>query len=117
MNPDVSPRMRGVVEKCNLCHGRLQAARARAAAEGRGEPRPDEHVPACAEACPAGAIVFGDLDDPEGPAARLARDPRAFRLLDRLGTEPKIYYLSSREWVRKLGETVLERSSEEPSHG
>lgn len=113
MNPDVSPRMRGVVEKCNFCHGRLQAARERASAEGRRELRPGEYVPACAESCPARAIVFGDLDDHDSEVARAGRGPRGFRLLERLGTEPKVIYLSSRPWVRRLGESVLERESEE----
>ena len=80
LNPDVATRMRGVVEKCNFCHGRLHAARAHAAAEGRRDLHPGEYVPACAEACPAGAIVFGDLNDPASEVARLAHEatPSAF---------------------------------------
>jgi molybdopterin-containing oxidoreductase family iron-sulfur binding subunit len=116
LNPDVSPRMRGVVEKCNFCHGRLQAARARAAAAGRRELEPGEYVPACVEACPARAIVFGDLADPGSEVSRLSKGPRAFRVLERLGTEPKVFYLSSRAWVRRLGESFLERKSKEESH-
>jgi molybdopterin-containing oxidoreductase family iron-sulfur binding subunit len=110
LNPDVAPRMRGVVEKCNFCHGRWQAARARAAAAGDRDPAP-EFVPACAEACPQNAIVFGDLNDPESDVARLAHDARAFRLLPALGTDPKVVYLSERAWVRALGNeprTVVE---------
>jgi len=117
LNPDVSPRMRGVVEKCNFCHGRLQAARAGAADEGRRDLRPDEFQPACAEACPAGAIVFGDLSDEGSAVARLARSPRAFRLLERLGTEPKVYYLSKRSWVRQIAQTSLRRRAEEDTDG
>src|ERR1017187_4501707 len=101
LNPDGATRMRGVVEKCNFCHGRLQAARARAAAVGRRELRPGEYVPACVEACPAAAIVFGDLDDPASEVAGLSRDGHAFRILERLGTEPKIYYRTARPWVRQ----------------
>jgi molybdopterin-containing oxidoreductase family iron-sulfur binding subunit len=52
---------------------------------------------ACAESCPAKAIVFGDLDDPESRISELARSSRAFRLFEDLGTEPKLYYLSERE--------------------
>ncbi|HXI04538.1 MAG TPA: 4Fe-4S dicluster domain-containing protein, partial [Candidatus Saccharimonadales bacterium] len=113
LNPGVSPRMRGVVEKCNLCHARLQAARERAAAGGRPDIEPGEYLPACVEACPVQALVFGDMADPARELSRLSRSPRAFRLLDRLGTRPKIFYLSSRAWVRRLGESVLERSSAE----
>jgi len=57
------------------------------------ELREGDYQPACAEACPARAIVFGDLNDPHSEVARLARSPRAFRLLEDLGTEPKVYYL------------------------
>jgi len=104
LNPDVATRMRGVVEKCNFCHGRLHAARARAAAQGRRDPHAGEYLPACAEACPAGAIVFGDLNDPASEVAQLARDGRSFRILERLGTEPKIYYRTARAWVRLAAE-------------
>lgn len=105
LNPDVAPRMRGVVEKCNGCHGRLHAAMERAAAEERDLAAGD-WVPACVEACPAGAIVAGDLDDAAGPLAALVKSPRAFRLLEAFGTQPKVWYLSSHEWVRRLGDTL-----------
>ena len=91
-NPDVSPRYRGVVEKCLFCHHRLQRARDAASAEGR-DFKPGEYQPACAVACPAEAITFGDLDDPRSEVARLARSPRAFKMLEDLGTEPKVLYL------------------------
>lgn len=102
LNPMVSPRMRGVVEKCNLCHGRLQDALARAATDGRRSLRPGEFVPACCEVCPTGALAIGDLSDPDDPVTRLQDSPRAFRLLERLGTGPRMIYLSSRAWVRQL---------------
>jgi molybdopterin-containing oxidoreductase family iron-sulfur binding subunit len=95
-NPDVSVRPKGVVEKCTFCHHRLQKARERALAERR-EVAPGEYVPACAEACPARAIIFGDLSDPGSEVHRLARSPRAFRLLEALGTKPKVIYLSEGE--------------------
>jgi len=117
LNPDVAPRMRGIAEKCNFCHGRLQAALSRAAVDGRTALREDEYQPACAEACPAQAITFGDLDDPASAVARLFRDPRAFRLLERLDTDASVFYLSTRPWVRALGRTVLERPEEGALHG
>ncbi len=92
VNPDVSPRPKGVVEKCTFCHHRLQKARDRARAEQRGL-APGEYLPACAEACPTRAIAFGDLDDPRSDVARMSRSPRVFRLLEDLGTEPKVFYL------------------------
>lgn len=106
LNPAVAPRMRGVVEKCNFCHGRLHAAQAKAAAEGRREIDPADYVPACVEACPAKAIVFGDLNDEAGEAARLSRSGEAFRLLEKLGTNPKIYYRSSRPWVHQAAQAA-----------
>lgn len=104
LNPDVSVRMRGTVEKCNFCHARWQAAKAKAAAEGRRDIDPADYVPACVEACPTKAILFGNLDDPESEVAKAARTPEAFQLLASLGTGPKIFFRSSREWVRRLGE-------------
>jgi molybdopterin-containing oxidoreductase family iron-sulfur binding subunit len=95
-NPDVSVRPKGVVEKCTFCHHRLQKARDRALAERR-ELAPGDYVPACAEVCPARAITFGDLNDPSSEVSRLAHSPRAFRLLEELGTKPKVIYLAEGE--------------------
>jgi molybdopterin-containing oxidoreductase family iron-sulfur binding subunit len=95
-NPDVSLRPKGVVEKCTFCHHRILVARDEARAAGR-ELRDGDVIPACAESCPAQAIVFGDLEDPESRVSQLAKSPRAFRLHEDLGTEPKVYYLSERE--------------------
>lgn len=94
-NPDVELRDKGVTEKCCLCHHRLQAAKEKARAEGR-KVRPDEYVPACVEACATRCIVFGDLDDPDSEVSRLSRSPRAFYLLEEVGTKPKVAYLKSR---------------------
>ena len=74
LNPDVPVRPKGIVEKCTFCAHRLP-------------------VPACNQACPGNARSFGDLDDPDSVVSQLARGPRAFRLLEDLGTEPKVYYL------------------------
>jgi molybdopterin-containing oxidoreductase family iron-sulfur binding subunit len=76
-----------------------------------------DYVPACVESCPTQAIVFGDLNDPSSEVAKLSRDDRAFRFLSRLGTEPKISYLSSRAWVRSLADRVLARTGKEEVHG
>lgn len=102
LNPDVSIRPTGVVEKCTFCHHRLQKAKAIAKAEKR--PLQDgEYVPACVQTCPAEAMFFGDLEDPKTKVAQLARSSRAFRMLEDLGTEPKVIYLTEGEWygVRK----------------
>ncbi|MDJ0764664.1 MAG: 4Fe-4S dicluster domain-containing protein [Myxococcota bacterium] len=104
LNPDVSPRMRGVAEKCNFCHGRLQRAEQKAALNGKKEIDPKDYQTACTEACPSGAIVFGNLDDPKSTVAALANSKYAFRLLESLGTNTKVYYYSERDWVRKMGQ-------------
>jgi molybdopterin-containing oxidoreductase family iron-sulfur binding subunit len=96
LNPDVSVRPKGVVEKCTFCHHRLIRARDQAKFEGRSL-RPGEYVPACVEDCPAGAMTFGDLDDPDSEVSRLADSRRAHRLLEDLGTEPKVIYLQEKE--------------------
>jgi molybdopterin-containing oxidoreductase family iron-sulfur binding subunit len=77
-NPDIALRPMGIVEKCLFCVHRLE----------KGLP-----IPACNQACATGARYFGDLDDPDSEVARLARSPRAFRLLEDLGTEPNCIYL------------------------
>ena len=61
-----------------------------------------DYLPACAEACPAGAIQFGDLNDHASVPAKAAAGPDSFRLLEKLGTEPKIYYRSKKDWVRGI---------------
>ena len=108
LNPDVAPRMRGVVEKCNFCHGRLHRAREKAAAAHKHAIDPGDYVPACVEACPTGAIIFGDLADENSEIARRIRSASTFRLLPRLGTEPRVYYASTRPWVRALGARAAE---------
>ncbi|MBW1648419.1 MAG: 4Fe-4S dicluster domain-containing protein [Deltaproteobacteria bacterium] len=112
LSPNVSPRMRGVVEKCSFCFHRYQLAREKAIYEGRDEVAEDEYQTACAQACPAGAIVFGDLNNPDHQVTRIVEpDPhhhftghskKAFRLLEQLGTNPKVYYTTERQWVRKI---------------
>ena len=92
LNPDVSVRPKGVVEKCTFCHHRLMKAKEKAKTEKR-ELSPEDYQPACAQACPTGAMVFGDLDDPYSEVAQLSKDPRAFALMEDLGTRPKVIYL------------------------
>ncbi len=60
--------------------------------------REGEAVPACVETCPSEALYFGDLNDPKSQVSRLSKSRRAFRLLEEMGTEPKVYYLKEGEW-------------------
>lgn len=107
LSPEVSPRMRGVVEKCSFCHHRLMRAKNEAYAEGRREIEEHEYVTACAEVCPTQAIIFGDLNNPEHKVSQLIKNPNAFRLLERLGTEPKVYYMTIKDWIRNRADNYL----------
>jgi molybdopterin-containing oxidoreductase family iron-sulfur binding subunit len=91
-DPEVIPRPKGVVEKCTFCIQRLRKAREKAEAEGRPFDATD-FQPACVQTCTGHARYFGDLDDPDSLVSKLAHSPRAFRLLEELGTQPKVYYL------------------------
>ena len=95
-NPEVTVRARGVMEKCSFCIQRIRGAVSEAIREGRSKDRfPDGAVvPACMEACPTGAITFGDVNNPGSRVAALAAGPRAMRLLDALGVKPSISYLT-----------------------
>jgi Fe-S-cluster-containing dehydrogenase component len=91
-DPEVKPRPKGVAEKCTFCVQRERKAREKAEAEGRVFQASD-YIPACVETCTGHARYFGDLDDPNSLVSQLARSSRAFRLLDELGTSPKVIYL------------------------
>jgi Fe-S-cluster-containing dehydrogenase component len=94
LNPDVTVRGAGVMEKCTFCVQRIRAAEMDARAEHRAV-RDGEIVPACAQACPARAITFGDMKDPQSAMMqrRAAHTERAYRALDELNTAPAIVYL------------------------
>lgn len=92
-NPDVTVRGGGVMEKCSFCVQRIRQAESRATLEGR-EVRDGDVVPACQQSCPAEAIVFGDIRDPESRVAQVAQDERTYRVLDVLiNTQPAVNYL------------------------
>jgi molybdopterin-containing oxidoreductase family iron-sulfur binding subunit len=95
-NPEVTVRSRGVMEKCSFCIQRIREARAEATRAGRTKDHfPDGAVvPACVEACPTGAIVFGDVNAPGSRVAALAAHPRAMKLLEATGVKPSISYLT-----------------------
>jgi len=97
LNPDVSLRPKGVVEKCTFCIHRLQKAKDKARAEGRKRIRDGDYVPACAQSCPTGAISFGNLEDKDSQVYKLHSSSRAYRLMENLGTDPTVYYLTEGE--------------------
>ncbi len=92
LNPDVTVRSVGVMEKCTFCVQRIQAAKLTARREQRALGDSDV-VPACAQTCPAEAIVFGDLHDPNSRASRLSQLARGYHVLEELNTKPAITYL------------------------
>ena len=100
LNPDVTVRSKGVMEKCTFCVQRIRGAQN--AARLRGTPlRDGDVVTACQQTCPAGAITFGNLTDPASRVAALAADPRAYHVLDGLNTKSAVTYLMK---VRNLAE-------------
>jgi molybdopterin-containing oxidoreductase family iron-sulfur binding subunit len=99
MNPDVTVRMRGVMEKCTYCTQRLQSAKIRAKTEHAQGRRPDgvvhdgEAVTACQGACPTQAIIFGDLNDPSSLVAQAHQNGRCYTMLEELNLRTRTRYL------------------------
>ncbi len=91
-NPDVTVRRRGVMEKCTFCIQRIRRIEDLAHSENRAV-RDGEIQPACAQACPVNAIIFGRIDDPNSQVSKLARGNRSIKWLDELGTLPRVTYL------------------------
>ncbi len=93
LNPEVTVRSRGVMEKCNFCASRVAEAKINAKNEGRTL-KDGEAVSACQQTCPSGAIVFGNVNDPESKVAKLLKDPRSYKLLEYLNIGPAVSYLT-----------------------
>jgi molybdopterin-containing oxidoreductase family iron-sulfur binding subunit len=92
-NPDVTVRENGVMEKCSFCVQRIRETQNRAVLEGRSIGS-DEVVPACQQTCPAEAIVFGNIRDPESRVAQVTANQRTYRVLNELlNTQPAVSYL------------------------
>jgi molybdopterin-containing oxidoreductase family iron-sulfur binding subunit len=92
LNPDVTVRGKGVMEKCSFCVQRIREAEHRAKLEGR-ELQADEFTTSCAQACPSRAITFGDAADESWTVARLAEDRRAYHVFEELNTYTAVVYL------------------------
>jgi Fe-S-cluster-containing dehydrogenase component len=93
MNPDVTVRSRGVMEKCTFCIQRINRGKNAAKLENR-EVRDGEIVTACQQACPTQAIVFGNINDPASKVSQTKRQNRNYELLAELNTKPRLSYLA-----------------------
>lgn len=93
LNPDVTVRERGVVEKCTFCVQRIQEKKMEAKLENRTL-EDGEIQPACVQSCPAGAMVFGNMNDPESKVSKAKREERNYHLLEQLHTLPSVGYLT-----------------------
>ncbi|MGD8251197.1 MAG: 4Fe-4S dicluster domain-containing protein [Desulfobacterales bacterium] len=92
LNPDVTVRAKGVMEKCSFCIQRIKAGHNVAKNEKRPI-RDGEVIPACVQTCPTDALFFGSLMDPESRVRRLVDDPRAYQVMGYLNTKPAVIYL------------------------
>jgi molybdopterin-containing oxidoreductase family iron-sulfur binding subunit len=93
LNPDVTVRSRGVMEKCTMCIQRVQYAKLEA--KKAGQPLADgAFTTACAEACDTGAITFGDVNNAKSAVRTAKADARAYHLLEEVGTQPSVFYLT-----------------------
>ena len=93
LNPEVSVRTRGVMEKCTFCIQRIHKGEDKAKDEGRPV-RDGDVTPACVQTCQTKAMYFGNIADPESEVSRLSKSNRATRLLEDLGTKPRVIYLN-----------------------
>ena len=93
LNPEVSVRTGGVMEKCTFCIQRIRKGEDKAKDEGR-EVRDGDVTPACVQTCETKAMYFGNIADPESEVSKLSKSNRAMRLLDELGTKPRVIYLN-----------------------
>jgi len=96
LNPDVTVRARGVMEKCTFCVQRIQLGKLEAKKQGR-RPVDGEITTACQESCPTNAIQFGDVNDPESSVSKVLAEEvegRAYTVLHEINTSPNIWYLT-----------------------
>ena len=94
LNPDITTRTRGVMEKCSLCVQRIQEVKYESGSRGQAITDGDIQT-ACQQSCPAEAIVFGDMNDPESRVSKLMSNPRHYRVLEEMNFRPTLGYLTN----------------------
>ncbi|MCH8328632.1 MAG: hypothetical protein IID15_08955 [Candidatus Marinimicrobia bacterium] len=93
LNPDLTVRTRGVMEKCSMCVQRIQEAKSKAKVSGIPIADGDIQM-ACQQSCPADAIIFGDTNDPDSEISRALAGPRHYNILEELNTAASVGYLT-----------------------
>ncbi|MFN5272085.1 MAG: TAT-variant-translocated molybdopterin oxidoreductase [Planctomycetota bacterium] len=117
LNPEVSVRGRGVMEKCTYCVQRVQNGKIYSRSKGDGKVHDGDIRSACQDACPTGAIVFGDLNDHSSRVYGLHHDPRSYAVLEELNIKPRTLYLSRIRNVPKRLATASQLQPPRPGHG
>jgi molybdopterin-containing oxidoreductase family iron-sulfur binding subunit len=120
LNPEVTVRGRGVMEKCTYCIQRVQNGKIHAKTKGDGRVHDGDVITACQQACPTQAIVFGDLHDKTSRVYKSHNDPRAYAVLEELNIKPRTLYLAKIRNVPKRLQTATQVNPHRPgdeAHG
>ena len=113
LNPDVTVRTRGVMEKCSFCVQKIQSVKLEAKVQNRTV-QDSDFESACSDACPAGAIVFGDWNDVNSKIRKVSADKRSYQALEEVGVKPNVWYQVK---IRNNENADLDKLAAEAHHG